>query len=77
MRNLLLVEDSGVDRMITESLLGGHGFVCIPAQDGFQALEKLREWSIDVVVTDLVMPNLDGIGLVKAMRKEFPTIPVM
>ena len=78
MPTILVVDDSPVDRQLFEGLLSKvEGFTVIHAGDGKQALEKIREWQVDLVVTDLQMPELDGLELVKTMRVEFPGIPVI
>lgn len=77
MRNILIVDDSDVDLMMIESLLKARGFLCVTAGDGMQALEKLKEWTIDLVLTDLNMPKMDGLELVQAMRKDYPRVPVI
>ena len=77
MRNLLIVDDSDLDRMMIEKLLKGRGFVCVAAEDGVQALERMREWTVDLVLTDLNMPRMDGLELVKEMRNQYPRIPVI
>ena len=78
MPKILVVDDSPVDRQLFEGLLSKvEGYTVIHAGDGKQALEKIREWQIDLVVTDLQMPELDGLQLVKTMRAEFPGIPVI
>jgi CheY-like chemotaxis protein len=78
MPKILVVDDSAVDRQLFEGLLSKvDGFTVVHAGNGKQALEKIREWQIDLVITDLQMPELDGLELVKTMRSEFPGIPVI
>jgi len=50
--NLLIVDDTNVDLMLMEGLLNVPGFTIVTAGDGFQALEKISEWSIDLIVTE-------------------------
>ncbi len=47
------------------------------AQDGMQALEVLKEHSIDIVITDLNMPRLDGIGLLREIKRKYRNISVI
>ena len=78
MTNILIVDDSDVDRLLMEGLLGqAADFTVIAAENGAQALKKLDEWSIDLVLTDLQMPKLDGLELVKIMRQRKLEIPVV
>jgi CheY-like chemotaxis protein len=78
MANVLVVDDSDVDRLLMEGLLGhAPGFVVIAAENGEQALKKLEEWSIDIILTDLQMPKMDGLELVKNIRSSSLEVPVI
>ncbi len=78
MTNVLIVDDSDVDRLLMDGLLArSSGFVTIQAQNGVQALKKLDEWAIDVVLTDLQMPKMDGLQLVEKIREGKWEIPVI
>ena len=78
MTNVLIVDDSDVDRLLMEGLLGqANGFVVIAAENGVQALKKLEEWSVDIILTDLQMPKMDGLELVKKIRENKLEIPVI
>jgi CheY-like chemotaxis protein len=78
MFNILVVDDSDVDRLLMEGLLKQFsGFETIAAENGTQALQKLEEWSIDLILTDLQMPKMDGLELVQAVRTKGLQIPVV
>jgi CheY-like chemotaxis protein len=78
MHYVLIVDDSDVDRLLMEGLLKKMpGFEVIGARDGVHALEQLKAWSIDMVITDIQMPKMDGLALMKAARKDYPDIPVV
>ncbi len=75
---ILVVDDSCVERCLASALLREEpGFEILFAEDGCTALKKMRESTPDLVITDLVMPNMDGLELVRISRREFPTIPVI
>jgi two-component system, NtrC family, response regulator AtoC len=66
---LLVVDDEeGVREMLT-MLLARHGFAVAAAADGKEALARLRQGDIDLVLTDLRMPELDGIGLLRQLQE--------
>jgi two-component system, chemotaxis family, chemotaxis protein CheY len=66
---LLLVEDQPGMRKVVASMLGKVGFTDVmQASDGEEALEVLRMRHVDLVLTDWVMPNLDGGGLIRQIR---------
>ncbi|MCG6552295.1 MAG: response regulator [Candidatus Magnetominusculus sp. LBB02] len=65
---IMTVDDSASVRQMVAFTLKGAGYAVIQAVDGKDALAKLASEHIDMIITDLNMPNLDGIGLVKAVR---------
>lgn len=80
-RRILVVDDSPSLRLLTTRQLEGQGYDVITANDGQQALSRLAEASIDLVITDLEMPRLNGFGLVRKLRedprwKSFPVVIV-
>lgn len=78
MPNVLIVEDNPIDLKVAEGLLAqGRNFTLRSAHDGEEALAAMRVAVPDIVVTDLVMPKLDGIALVEAVAKEFPRVPIV
>lgn len=78
MSTVLVVDDSAVDRRLVRGLLERTGkFDVVEAVDGAEALLKVAESEPDVIVTDLIMPRLDGFGLVAAIKEEHPSIPVI
>ena len=74
----LVVDDSKVDRLMIGGLLEKDGEIEVAyASDGKEALAKIEESQPDLVITDLVMPELDGLELVGEIRKRFPLVPVI
>ena len=66
---VLVVDDEQLVRDLLVSYLNSLGFVVETAQDGLEGLEKYTEGEFDLVITDLSMPNMDGIELVKELRE--------
>ncbi len=78
MTTILVVDDWAVDRRLAGGLLEKDGQrKVIYASDGKEALQELELHLPDLVLTDLMMPNLNGLELVEAVKKEFPLIPVI
>jgi two-component system chemotaxis response regulator CheY len=78
-KNILVVDDSSSIRKIVSLSLKVLDFNIISAEDGVIALEKLSQNSIDLLITDLNMPNMDGYELIKNVRanstyKDLPII---
>lgn len=78
MPSILIVDDSAVDRRFVGGLLTRQGrFDVDYAEDGSVALSRIRQAPPDVIVTDLQMPNRNGLELVAAIRLHYPGIPVI
>jgi CheY-like chemotaxis protein/anti-sigma regulatory factor (Ser/Thr protein kinase) len=77
MARVLVVEDSPTQASELQFLLEDAGFAVDLAEDGVAALASLQEVLPDVIVTDLQMPQLDGLALVESVRREYPTVPVV
>jgi two-component system chemotaxis sensor kinase CheA len=67
---VLVVDDSITTRSLEKSVLEAHGFDVVLAVDGMDGLAKLRETSVDAVITDLMMPRMDGFQLLENIRKD-------
>jgi two-component system chemotaxis response regulator CheY len=67
-KRVMAVDDSATVRQVLQMTLAGAGYEVIEAVDGKDALSKLANTSIDMMVTDLNMPNMDGIDLIKNVR---------
>jgi len=68
MKNVLIVDDSPMVRDIIGTAVKVLGYGLIYAEDGMQALEMLPHASIDVVITDLNMPKIDGVELIRQIK---------
>ena len=77
MSRVLVVEDSRTQALEIQLLLEGAGFNVGLASNGREALDDLRRGPPDVVLTDLDMPEMNGLQLVEAARSEFPAVPVV
>jgi CheY-like chemotaxis protein len=77
MASVLVVEDSPVQAKYLEHLLTVCGHRVRLAGNGVEALEALREAVPDLVLTDMQMPEMNGLELVAAARTEFPGLPVI
>ncbi len=67
-RTVLVVDDSITIRQMVSFTLTQAGFGVIEAADGQEALERLERARVDLVVTDLNMPRLDGISFIRGLR---------
>ncbi len=74
---LLIVDDDPVIRLILQRHFAVRGFVISVAEDGEEALRLLARTRFDLVVTDLIMPGIDGLELMRAIRREYPLMRVI
>lgn len=77
MSRILLAEDSRVYALLARRLLEDAGFEVELASDGREALDCLKRGGIDLILTDLQMPQMSGLDLVEAVRNEHPSVPVI
>ncbi|MDD3146302.1 MAG: response regulator [Candidatus Riflebacteria bacterium] len=78
-RRILIADDSGSIRQMLGFVLTQAGFEVMSAQDGQDALSKAPDFNPHLVITDLNMPNINGIELVKKLRgiASFRFIPIL
>jgi DNA-binding NtrC family response regulator len=74
---VLIVDDEADSRDALAELTQRWGYDVQTASDGTEALRRAIEWHPDVILTDLVMPNMDGLWLLRALRAELPDCPVV
>ena len=65
---IMTVDDSASIRQMVSFNLKQAGYAVVEAVDGQDALDKLQTATVQMIITDLNMPNLDGIGLIRAVR---------
>jgi two-component system KDP operon response regulator KdpE len=75
-RNILVVDDEPQIIRVLKTTLSSHGYGIRTAADGEQALQELKGWSPDLVITDLRMPNMGGLELCRAIRAE-SSVPII
>lgn len=69
-REILLVEDNPVNRLVLEAMLKRLGYPITMAEDGPDALEKLRQRTFDLVLMDIQMPEMDGFEVTQRLRMQ-------
>jgi|SRR5580704_14364932 two-component system C4-dicarboxylate transport response regulator DctD len=74
---ILLVDDEPTVLDALRLTLEANGFVCCTATDGLEALKALRQTSVDVVISDLRMPNMSGFELLPNIRCHYPQVGVI
>lgn len=76
--HILLVDDDAMVLEATAAILSDVGHTVVERSDGLAALDYLvAEGPVDLLITDITMPRLDGLSLAEAVRKRWPTLPVL
>lgn len=77
MFNILVVEDNADMQELLCTVLVDSGFRCFSASDGMEALEIMEKEYIDLIVADIMMPNMDGYELTRSLRDVGYDLPVL
>ncbi len=76
-RVVLVVEDDDEVRSMLKDYLTFLGYETVTAADGLEGLNRIKERPYDLVITDIAMPYVSGIGIISILKKEHPEIPVI
>ena len=78
-KKILTADDSPSMRQMVAFTLKEAGYDVVEAEDGVDALNKLKADKVDMVITDLNMPNMDGLQLIEAIRgiPDYKFIPII
>ena len=69
MKTVLAVDDSASVRQMVRITLGGAGYAVVEADDGAKGLSQAQRQPANLVITDLNMPNMNGLELIRALRR--------
>ncbi|MGH9660699.1 MAG: response regulator [Bryobacteraceae bacterium] len=76
-KSVLVVDDDEQIRNVIQAVLTGAGYQVSLACNGKQALSVVRSMPVDILVTDLIMPEQEGVETIAVVRKEFPEIKIV
>ncbi|MCK4950267.1 MAG: response regulator [Gammaproteobacteria bacterium] len=77
MATVLVVDDEESVRDMVTKMIEPAGYDVIEAGNGAEACDACKEAPVDLIITDIVMPEKNGIDLIMDVKKEFPDIPVI
>ena len=77
MATILIVDDDRKICRLEDIYLRSEGYDTLVARDGFEALSIIGQKRVDLIVADILMPNLDGQGLLRALREHYIATPVL
>lgn len=73
---ILIVDDEPALINVTSEILQQHGYHCLSANNGKQALYTLANEKVDILLTDVIMPEMDGYELASIVQKEYPDVKI-
>lgn len=74
---ILIIDDEDIARRMFRIMLEREGHEVAEASNGNEGLERIRDFKADLVITDIVMPEKEGIETIKDLRKEFPEVKII
>jgi CheY-like chemotaxis protein len=77
MANILIVDDDEKIRSVFSRFLTGKDHMVTCAEDGQEGLHMLEAEPPDLIITDIMMPNVDGLEVILAIRKKDPNLPII
>lgn len=77
MRHILIVDDDSAILQLFEQFLQRKGFSTSVASDGFEAIIQLKKRTPDLLITDIIMDGMDGLALIREVRKKEIHMPVI
>lgn len=77
MNRILVVDDELNMRLVLTAMLKKEGYEVFSASNGLEALKILKQDDMDVIITDLRMPKMDGMGLLSEVMDQYPAMPVI
>ena len=77
MERILIIDDEQQIRSMLRLMLERDGYEVVEAPDGIEGIEAYRQEPADLIITDLIMPNKDGIGMIIELHKEYPDVKII
>jgi CheY-like chemotaxis protein len=77
MESILIIDDEPQIRSMIRLVLERAGYTVMEAADGVEGIRHFRKNPCDLIITDLIMPNKDGIGMIIELKKEFPEVKII
>ena len=77
MARILIIDDEPQIRSMLKLMLERDGYEVIEAPDGVEGIKVYRQNPADLIITDLIMPNKDGIGMIIELKNEFPDVKII
>ena len=76
-KTILLIEDDDILRKTIEEFLEESEYVVLEAKDGLEGIEIINKEAFDLIIVDVVLPHVSGIGVIKIAKTRCPEIPII
>ena len=76
-KTILFIEDDNLIRKIIEEFLNESGYLVLKAKDGLEGIEMINKEVFDLIITDVVLPHVSGIGVIKMAKTRHPEVPII
>ena len=76
-KTILFIEDDDLIRKIIEEFLKESGYLVLKAKDGLEGIEMINKEAFDLIITDVVLPHVSGIGIIKMAKIRRPEVPII
>ncbi|MBK1839990.1 response regulator [Azospirillum sp. YIM B02556] len=77
MASVLIIDDDDVARAVLLRTMTMAGHVAVGARDGVEGMEQFRDRAVDLVITDIFMPNQEGLATIMELRRNAPTLKII
>jgi YesN/AraC family two-component response regulator len=77
MKHILVVDDNLMMRKLIRNLFHEDNFIIEEATNGIEGLEIIKQHPVDLIITDIIMPKMEGLELIMNLRRDFPKIKII
>lgn len=77
MARILIIDDEAQFRSLVRSLLERYGYEVLEAEDGEKGIQVFQKQSADLIITDIVMPNKEGLETIMELKKNHPGVKII
>ncbi len=74
---ILVIDDDEQMRVLLRQVMEWSGYTVIDAENGRKGMQKQREEPVDLVITDLIMPEQEGLETITTLKREFPKVKIV
>ncbi len=77
MKRILVIDDDRQMRQMLRQMLERQGYEVVDAPNGKEGIELCRQFSIDLIITDIIMPEKEGVATIIELRRDFPDVKII